>query len=273
MKKVGTAAIYLYLGIVFIITIFPLIWVLMQSFKPTKEIVSSPLSLPKNLYLTGYADAMRLAPITTFYANSIIIAIASMILTVLLYSMCAYVLSKKRSILTIVLVSLFSLSMYVPRSALMQPIFRIVLDLGMYDRRSGLVLVYTAFNMPVTLFLLRSQFLSVPAAIEESAYIDGASIPKTLFLIMIPIIKPGLATAAILSFINSWNEFLFALILTSSEKTRTLPLALNYFTSQFNYNYSALFAALVIVMFPNILVFILMQERVIGGMTAGAVKG
>lgn len=264
---------YLYLLIIVVITIFPLIWVLIQSFKPTKEIVSSPLSLPKSLYLTGYVDAVRLAPIATFYGNSIIIAICSTLLTIFLYSMCAYVLSKKRSLLTIILVSMFSLSMYVPRSALMQPIFRIILDIGMYDQRSGLILVYTAFNMPLTLFLLRSQFLSIPSAIEESAFMDGASIPRTLFSILIPIIKPGLATAAILSFINSWNEFLFALILTSSENTRTLPLALNYFTSQFNYNYSALFAALVIVMFPNILVFILMQEHVIGGMTAGAVKG
>lgn len=267
------AAKYAFLLVVVSVTLLPLFWIIIQSLKPQAEIISAPLALPSEIRFTGYADAFKLAPIWTFYKNSLIVTASSVILTILLFSMAAYALSRMRGKPAGLLIVLLSMSLYLPASAMIQPIFQMVSRAGLYDTKSGLILIYTAFNMPMTLFLLRSQFLSIPRDIEESAFIDGASIPRVFFTIMIPIAKPGIATAAILAFIHAWNEFLFALVLTSKTKSRTLPLALNYFTSAFDYNYAALFAALVIVILPNVIMFILMQERVISGMTAGAVKG
>ena len=267
------ASMYLFLAAVTLVTLFPLIWIVMQSFKSSREIVSAPLALPTQWSIQGYVDAFEMAPILTFYKNSILVTVFSMALTVVFYSMAAYALSRIRSKAAALLVGFLSMSLYLPATAMIYPIFRVVNQLGMYDTKAGLVLVYVAVNMPMTLFLMRSQFLAIPRELEESAFIDGAGVPRVFFSIMLPIAKPGVATAAILAFIHSWNEFLFALILTAKTENRTLPLALNYFTSAFDNNFPALFAALVIVILPNIVVFVLMQERVISGMTAGAVKG
>jgi raffinose/stachyose/melibiose transport system permease protein len=136
-----------------------------------------------------------------------------------------------------------------------------------------LVLVYTAIGIPITLFVLRSFFLTIPNEIEESAYIDGASFLRTFYSIVVPIARPGFATAAIIQFINCWNEFLFALTLTSSNENRTVPLVLNYFTSMFSYDYTALFAALTMITIPSIVMFVLLQEQVVSGLSSGSVKG
>jgi len=107
----------------------------------------------------------------------------------------------------------------------------------------------------------------------EAACIDGANFFDTYFRIALPVARPGLATAAILQFITGWNEFLYALVLTSSERARTLPLATNYFKSQFTYNYTAMFAAITVIVLPSIIIYIMLQEQVVGSLTAGSIKG
>lgn len=264
---------YLFLLVIVFISLLPLIWVFLSSFKTNMDILNSPLSIPQKWDLDGYVEALTISPLYNFYGNSIVISLTSMVLNVFILSMAAYVLARFKFKWKNPVMVILSVSLFIPITALIQPIYMVVKTIGLYNTKTGLILVYTALGLPVSLFILRSYFLSISNQMEEAAYIDGAGFFKTFVKIVIPAAKPGFATAAVLQFLLSWNEFLFALILTSSKENRTLPMALGYFTSQFSFNYTALFAAVVMVIIPSIIIFVILQEQVVNGLTAGAVKG
>jgi raffinose/stachyose/melibiose transport system permease protein len=202
-----------------------------------------------------------------------VISIASTVFNLIFIGMAAYVFARVKSKIINILLALMSVTLFIPITSMMQSIYSVIQFIGLYDTKIGLILVYTAIGIPITLFVLRSFFLTIPNEIEESAYIDGASFFRTFFSIVVPIARPGFATAAIIQFINCWNEFLFALTLTSSNENRTVPLVLNYFTSMFSYDYTALFAALTMIIIPSIIMFIILQEQVVSGLSSGSVKG
>ena len=194
-------------------------------------------------------------------------------LNVLFLAMAAYVFARSRFRGKNLLYFILSLSLVVPTTALLQPVYSVVNTMGLYDTKMGLILVYTAINMPMSLLILRGTFQSIPRALEEAAYLDGAGFLRTFFQIMLPCAKGGLTSAAVLTFLNSWNEFTFALMLTNGQDARTLPLSLSYFTAQFSFNYTAMFAAVTIAVIPSIVVFAVFQEQVVSSLTAGSVKG
>ncbi|MEH7305788.1 carbohydrate ABC transporter permease [Neobacillus drentensis] len=264
---------YLFLALITFISILPIFWVVISSFKTTQEITSTPLSLPTSLSFDGYITAIKVSPIFQYYGNSIVVSIASTVFNLIFMGMAAYVFARVKSKVINLLLAVMSITLFIPITSMMQSIYSVVEFIGLYDTKTGLVLVYTAIGIPITLFVLRSFFLTIPNEIEESAYIDGASFLRTFYSIVVPIARPGFATAAIIQFINCWNEFLFALTLTSSNENRTVPLVLNYFTSMFSYDYTALFAALTMITIPSILMFVLLQEQVVSGLSSGSVKG
>lgn len=264
---------YIFLAAITFISILPIFWVLISSFKTTQEITSTPLSLPTSLSLDGYITAIKVSPIFQYYGNSIVVSVASTVFNLIFMGMAAYVFARVKSKVINLLLAVMSITLFIPITSMMQSIYSVVEFIGLYDTKSGLVLVYTAIGIPITLFVLRSFFLTIPNEIEESAYIDGASFLRTFYSIVVPIARPGFATAAIIQFINCWNEFLFALTLTSSNENRTVPLVLNYFTSMFSYDYTALFAALTMITIPSIVMFVLLQEQVVSGLSSGSVKG
>jgi len=276
MKKslsLGSILRFLFLGFFVVISVGPLLWVIMSSFKTNKEILSSAFALPSSWAPVGYKAALEMAPIGTFYKNSIIISVISTILNVVVVSMAAYVLARHKFRGNTFIVLMLSMSMLIPTASLLMPIYKIMTALHLLNTRTSLILVYAALGLPTSLFLFRSYFQGIPKELEEAAYIDGAGFFRTFFIIVFPLAKPGLATGAILQFLTSWNEFMFALILTSDTSVRTLPLALNYFTSQFTFNYTALFAALTMVILPSIVVYAILQEQITSSMVDGAVKG
>jgi raffinose/stachyose/melibiose transport system permease protein len=171
------------------------------------------------------------------------------------------------------LLLLFSVTLLLPMTSLIHPVYMVIRKLGLYDTKLGLILVYTALGLPTTLYILRSYFLSIPRSIEEAAYVDGAGFFRTYISIIIPVAKPGFATAAVMQFLLAWNEFIYAIVLTNTQNNRTIPVALSYFTSQFSFNYTALFAAIFMVSIPSIIIYILLQEQVVSSLTAGSVKG
>lgn len=264
---------FLFLGFFVVISIGPLIWIIMSSFKSNKEILSSAFALPSSFGLSGYKAALDMAPIFKFYGNSIIISVLSTLLNVVVVSMAAYVLARHKFKGSTFVTLLLSVSLLIPTAALLMPIYKIMTAIGLFDTRTGLILVYAALGLPTSLFIFKSYFQSIPKELEEAACIDGAGFFRTFFVIVFPLAKPGLATGAILQFLTSWNEFMFALILTKSTSVRTLPLALNYFTSQFSFNYTAMFAALTMVILPSIIIYILLQEQITSSMVEGSVKG
>ena len=263
----------LFLTIILACTVIPFIWVIISSFKTNDEILTSALSLPQSWTFEAYTRAFSLAPINVFFRNSLIVSITTTGLAVLIFGMGGYALARAEGKLVKAIVVMISLSLYIPVSALVQPVFLVVQGLGMYNQLSGLVLVNLSMSLAVSVFVLRAAFMAIPIEIEESAYMDGAGIPKTFFLIVLPMASSGLVTASILCFISSWNQFLFPLILTSQESNFTLPLAINYFTASFRFDYPALFAALTITILPTIIVFFLLSDKIIAGMASGAIKG
>ena len=261
------------LAVFTLISIAPLAWILLSSFKTNREIMLSAFSFPSNFDFKGYKVALEVSPILQFYGKSLIIATVSTILNLLFVSMTAYVFARFEFKGRAFMALMISSSLLIPSSALLMPIYRIMVSIHLFDTIVGLILVHTALGLPTSFFVIRSYFQSIPKELEEAAYIDGCGYMKTFFVIVLPLAKSGLSTVAVLQFLMSWNEFMFALVLTKSEKVRTLPLALNYFTTQFSFNYTALFAALTMVILPSIIIYIILQEQVTQSMVTGAIKG
>lgn len=264
--------IFIFVLFIIIISVAPLLWVLLSSFKTNREILGGGLGLPAVFSMKNYTDALKLAPITQFYINSILVAVVSTAASVLLFGMGAYVLGHFEWKFKNVFRTLFSLGLLIPGAALLQPLYQTFTSTNLNDSLSGLILVYMAFGLPTTIYIMSSYFQTIPKELEESAYLDGAGFFKTFIRIILPIAKPAMGTAGVLQFLLSWNEFQFALTLTTSNTKRTLPIALYYFKSQFASNYGAMFAATIMVVIPSIIVYILLQEQVVSGLSAGAVK-
>jgi len=274
MKRIALSGskYFFMLGILFA-SLAPILWVFISSFKTYSEINSSALSLPSTFKIDNYAAALRYAPIQKYFLNSIIIVGASIIVTVIFVAMCAYAVSRFKFLFKPVIVLLVAASLMLPAQSISQPLFTIFTALKIFDTKLGLILVYSAMGIPMSFFIMVSYYKSIPTALEESAYIDGAGFFRTFFSIILPLAKPGLATVAMIQFINIWNEFYFALMLTSGDTARTIPIALNYYMSTFANNYSALFAAVIMTITPTIIFFVVMQKQVIDSLTSGAVKG
>ena len=255
-----------------ITALFPILWVIMSSFKTNAEILTNGISIPTSFSFNGYVQALKISPIPSFFLNSIIISSAATILNVLFLAMAAYVFARFTFRFKNMLYFILSLSLVLPMTALLHPVYMTIHTLRLANTRSGLILVYMALNLPISLLILRSTFQAIPAGLEEAAYMDGAGFVRIFFQVMMPVAKGGLTSAGVLSFLYCWNEFTFALILTSSQRVRTLPLSFSYFVSQFSKNYTAMFAAITIAVLPSIIVFAIFQEQVINSLVAGSMK-
>lgn len=263
---------YLFMLLCVLVAIYPIIWVILSSFKTNKEILTNGLSFPTSFSFIGYQQALEISPIMKFFFNSLVITGISTIINVFFISMAAYVFARMDFRGKNLLFTILSISLVIPMTSLLLPVYTVINKLGLYDTKAGLILVYAALSLPMSLLVLRRSFESIPKGLEEAAYVDGAGFFRTYFQIMLPCAKSGLASAAVLAFLNGWNEFTFALVLTSSASVRTLPLSLSYFTSQFSFNYTAMFAAITIAVIPSILIFTLFQENIITSLTMGSMK-
>ncbi len=264
---------YLFVLAILLLSIGPFLWVLISSFKTNAEILNSSLGLPSNFKFENYLNAFKIAPLAQFYLNSVIVGILGTLLNLVVLGMSAYVVARFNFKGKKVFVGVFSLSLLIPGAAMLQPLYLTVNALGLYDKLIGLIIVYAGFGLPASLYILSSYFQTIPKEMEESSSLDGAGFIRTFVSIILPIAKPGFGTAAVLQFLLCWNEFQFAITLTTGNKSRTLPLALYYFKSQFASDYGVMFAATVIVTIPSIIVYMLLQKQVVSGLVAGAVKG
>ena len=266
----------LVVAVVLVISIFPLLWLVQSSLKSETEIFLSPFALPTALDFANYQAAFNMgstrSTLFTFFRNSVIVAGSTVVLSVFIYSLGGYVVARESFRGKGLLISLIALSLLLPRVALMFPLFLYSHLAGLYDTIWVLIVAYTGFQMPLAVFVLRSYFLTIPRAMEESAYIDGATYVQAFLRIVMPLAQPALATVGILVFIGSWNEFSFALLLTASNQSRTIPVALASFNSIYGSNIGAMFAGMVIVVTPAILIFVLFQKRIVSGLASGGIK-
>jgi raffinose/stachyose/melibiose transport system permease protein len=271
-RTLGQVFVYAIILFVLFISLVPLLWVLIASFKTNAEILSSALTLPKSPSFAGYRWAFKLAKLQYKFATSLIVAASTTVGALVIYSMAAYVLARTHFRFRGLVFTLLISSILIPINTMVQPVYEIIRRLGLYDTKLALILVNIGFAMPTCLFLLRSFLLNLPAELEESAYIEGASFPRTFWRIILPLAQPALTSAAVLTFLGTWNELLYAILLTSSERNRTLPLAIRYFVQQFTFDYSAMFAALVLYIVPSLLIYVILQNQIMEGLVAGAVK-
>ena len=268
------ALVVLYLSLAFftVVMLGPILWLVASSFKTNAEILSGSWFVPEQVNLDGFADAFAEGDLNRAFVNSLINSVSTTVLVLTIASLAAYVLARHEFPFSRLLTAAFSLGIVVPITSMIVPVSYVVRRIGLFDSRPGLILVYTAIYFPISFLIMRAYFMNIPKEIEQAAYVDGAGLFTVLRRVALPLSTPGLATVAVIVFVFSWNEFLYALILTSSPELRTAQIALRFFTSQFDFNLPAMFATVTIVMAVPIVVFIALQERVISGLTAGATK-
>jgi raffinose/stachyose/melibiose transport system permease protein len=272
MKKLGTVLIGIFITLIIIISVVPFVWVFVSSFKSNFDIISGNAGFTQGFHPENYITAFKMAPFLIFFRNSLLVSIIGTMLNLVTMSMAAYVIARFTLKFGNVVKILFTSVLFIPGAALLYPLFTTMRLLNLYNSKTSLVLVYAGLGMATTFYIMLSYYRTIPKSLEEAAYIDGASFFRTYMQIILPLTKPCFATAGVLQFLLCWNEFQFALTLTTGNEVRTLPIALYYFTSQFASDYGAMFAATTIIAIPSIIFYVVLQKQVINGLTAGSVK-
>jgi raffinose/stachyose/melibiose transport system permease protein len=262
---IAKSAKWFVLAFFLIFTFVPLVWLVVSSFKTNLELINKPFYLPKVWQIQNYVDAFQLSDLHLLFLHSVIVSCVSTGLNILVASMAAYALSRFRFGLNGVILSIILAGVLIPIIALMVPYFQMISNLGIYDTLWALILTYAAINLPISVFLIHGFMGSIPKELEEAGVIDGCSFWQRYARIVFPLARLGVVTAGTFVFLYSWNEFIYALLLTSSVRARTLQLGIRFFKSQF--------PALVITMIPSIVVYIIFHEKIIQGLSSGAVKG
>lgn len=271
-RTLGRAAGYAVLLLNLVMTGFPVIWMVLSSFKSNSEYFANPWGLPRVWRIDNFVEAWRRG-IQSYLLNSVMITSAAVATSIIAGGLVAFYLARRPFRGSKALLGLFILGMMVPVQSTMIPLFMIINGLGMYNTFLALYMPYAAFALPLIIFLLYGFFLQVPNELEEAAVIDGCGIFRIFGSVFLPLARPLTVTAAILSTISTWNEFSLALVLVSKESLKTLPIGLLSFKGMFSVDYATMSAALVFASAPIVILYLAMSERVTEGMIAGAVKG
>lgn len=269
---ISISLISIILGAYFVAIVYPMFWMLINSFKDTQGIFNNSWALPKTWLFSNYAQAWEQG-VSNYFINSTIITVATCLLTILVSAFCAYGLTRfnlkgERFLLLFVSAGL----MFSPQVSLI-PLYDLIQKMGIYDTYWALILPYISYRIPLTVLLIRTYFLSIPRELEESAYLDGYSHLGIFFKIFLPMSKPILFTAFILTAYFAWNEFLFSIIFIQDEAIKPITSGLLVFKDALNTNWGVLMAGLCISALPLIILFIAMQKHFVRGLAEGSVKG
>lgn len=256
-----------------IISCLPFIFMVLNSFKEKFEmLVKGVFALPDAFYIDNYKEVLT-GGFWTYFMNSVIVLAVSLTLLLFISACASYPLARFKFKMSGKIYSAIVACMSIPVHITLIPVFKMAKASGVYDSIWALIGPYVAFAVPISVFILTSFMKEIPREIEESAEIDGCGKIKMFFAMILPLAKPGLATLAIYNGVNMWNEFSFAYTLTQSSANRTLPLAIWEFQGQYAMNTPMIMAVLTLSLLPMIILFIVFQDKLVKGMTAGAVKG
>ncbi|WP_105614764.1 carbohydrate ABC transporter permease [Vallitalea okinawensis] len=258
-----------------IVVIFPLIWTILTSFKTSTEFYENPWKLPGSLNLINYINAIEKANMGDYFFNSIFVTVLGLLICITMSIGSAYVLTRYEFKFRSLFKQIYLIGLFLPPILGIVPLFMILQQMNLYDTRIGLSMVYAFTAFPYTIFILSGFFGSIPKEFEEAAIVDGCSYYGILWRIMVPMAKPAIITITIFNFMGFWNEYGYSLTYIASESKRTLPIGLiNLMEVQrYSTDWGALFAGLVIVMLPTIIVYALLQKRITSGLTIGGLKG
>lgn len=257
-----------------VFALFPLFWLLKVSVTPNDLLYSEGVWMwPSHATLDHYRYVIENSAFPTFFKNSVIVAGSTALAVTILSSLSGYALSRFRFKGKYWIVALMLITQMFPLVMLVAPIFKMLSPLGLTNSLTGLVIVYTAFNVPFATFLMQSFFDGIPKDLEEAAMIDGASRFTAFRQIILPLTLPGIAATLGFVFTAAWSELLFALMLISGNQSATFPVGLLTFVSKFSVDFGQMMAAGVLALIPACLFFLLIQRYLVQGLTAGAVKG
>jgi N-acetylglucosamine transport system permease protein len=272
--KAVEATSHVLLSIGSIIVIVPFLWVVLSSFKTTKEILASPFSLPAHWSFGNYVHAWTDAGIRQFFLNTVIVVGAALVLVMLLGAMCAYVLARFTFPGSRFIYYLMLAGLTFPIFLAIVPLFFVLKNLELINTLPGLIMVYVAFALPFTVFFLYAFFKTLPDDVYEAALIDGAGEWRTFFRVMLPMARPGMAAVAIFNFLGLWNQFLLPVALNTDQSRYVLTQGMASFASQAGYavDFGALFAAVVITVVPVLIVYVIFQRRLEGSVSRGTFR-
>lgn len=254
-----------------LVTVVPFLWLILASFKTSRELFSAPFKMPERWMWDNYRTVLESHPIPGYFLNSLVIAVLSTVMAIAVATLVAYAFKFTFKFKN-GWYGLVTFGIFVPTNAFIVPYYFIVNWVGLYDSLFGVALVYAGVSLPLSIMIIKSYMDSIQKELLEASFIDGAGVHRTFFRIILPLSYPGMSTASIFLMITAWNELLFASLLTQSEATRTLQVAIRFFLTTFSANYPVAFAAMVIAILPTIVIYIFLSDRIIGGLTAGAVK-
>jgi multiple sugar transport system permease protein len=253
---------------------FPALWILFTSLKTEGELMRLPITIwPHAPTLANYSRVFTDQPIFLFMWNSIVVAVLSTLLCVVVSALAAYALVRLRLPAPNLILSAILLVAMFPMSSLMVPLFTVMRDLGLLNTWWALIFPYAVLSLPVCTMILISFFQDIPRDLENAAMIDGCTRLGALWHVVIPLTAPGVFTAGILAFVNAWDEFLLALTLSPRVASRTLPVGITLYQGEFSFPWPIISAALIIAIVPICIIIAVFQERVVGGLTQGGVKG
>ncbi|MFG6150292.1 carbohydrate ABC transporter permease [Halobacillus sp. B23F22_1] len=272
IKKLKQLPLYVVAILLFLFTGVPFFIMVNTSFKTQFEFMNSPWSLPESFSFENYRLLFE-SEFFRFFFNSVVVSVISVVAVIILAAMASYPLARMRFKLNKPLFILFLVGMMIPIHTTLIPIFLLTRNLGLYDSIWALPGPYIAFALPVSIIIFTQFLKELPKELEESAKMDGCGQFRLFWKILFPLLTPAVATVAIYNFIQIWNEFIFALVLTNSEANATLPLGLREFYGQFSVNVPGIMAALTLASLPLLLIYFIAQEKIVKGIAAGSVKG
>ncbi|MDO4678137.1 MAG: carbohydrate ABC transporter permease [Eubacteriales bacterium] len=276
MKKISPARIILYIVLILfaVIQIYPLIFLLFFSLKDNNEIYGgNVMGLPQTLHWSNYKNALVNANVIHYLFNSILVTAIVILVSGLLACMVSYAIARMRVKINNMVKTFFSIGLMIPLHAVLLPVFIMLRNMKMLDTYQAIIIPYIAFALPMAIFFMIGFFKTLPLELEESAYLDGCGIFRTFFQIILPLVKPALATISIFTFLSTWNEMMFAITFLNSDKYRTLTVGIMQMVGKYTTDWGTMGAGLVVATLPTVVIYLLFSNQVQSGMVSGAVKG
>ncbi|RIX60443.1 carbohydrate ABC transporter permease [Paenibacillus nanensis] len=273
-RSLRRAGAWVVMSILAVTQLYPLVWLLLYSFKTNSEITSGQFfALPKEWVWQNYSDAFTSGNYLKYIGNSIFVTGVTLVLTIVFSGMVSYAITRFKWRYGNLVMLVFMIGIMIPIQSTLLPLMVIFKNMDILNTHASIIIPYVAFSLPIAVFILSGFMRSIPTEIEESAMIDGANIYRIFFGIILPIIVPPIMTVTILTFISIWNEYIIAATFLSSDSLKTLPFGLNSFVGQYTANYGAIGAFLVLGALPVVIVYFILSDKITKGMVAGAVKG
>lgn len=254
---------------------YPLVWMVLSSFKTTREMVRSVWALPNHISFANYQEILSNDSFLNYFQNSLIVVIVSVPMLTLISSMAAFVFARIRFPGREILFYVFLAGTMIPIHVTLIPLYTMMRDIGWLNSLTALIVPFIGFNLPISIFILRDFFAKIPLELEEAARIDGCSTPRIFWTIMLPLARPALVTVVILTVVSAWNDYLFALAFVGANNDAyTLPLGVLSMVSAMGVtHFDRMFTVLTLAALPVLVFYFLAQRQIIKGITAGAVKG